>query len=547
MKRLLIGLIPLIQLVGAVELTQITNSHSSLGVELDQTATPAILIRVSMPDGWYTYGEDPGQVGKPLTLVWTSDDTVVGPLEHPNTVIKKEGIFTVNAIPEQGLWTLPTIEAPGGVKGELTVKYLVCKDICVPQSASIMLDTTATSSDAGRFSVMKALLFAFFGGLILNVMPCVFPILFLKVLSLVKSKDYTKPQRVQAGVGYAAGILMSFMSLALVLWSLKWVGLSIGWGFHLQSAPFVMAMSIVFLGVTLHLCGKLEIPARLLSAFGQAAGKLSANGSRSIFWSNLNTGILATAVATPCTAPLMAPAIAYAFTQPVPILAAIFAALGLGMAAPYLLAVTVPGVAVILPKPGAWMEKAKHILALPMGASLIWMLWVLKQQVSWPIYMAFVIILILFSTWSIGKSSYSRLSKLLLSVLILIAVTTLASGLWLERSKPKSNATETLKQLSTLITSNRPVLVDVTADWCITCKTNEFLVLNTKEMQTFFKTNNITVLTLDWTNYNDEITRYLASFNRNGVPLYVWYKPGQDPKVLPQILTKDSVKAAIKN
>ncbi|MES2985178.1 MAG: protein-disulfide reductase DsbD domain-containing protein [Pseudomonadota bacterium] len=339
-------------------------------------------------------------------------------------------------------------------------------------------------------SFILALGLAFLGGLILNIMPCVLPILALKALAIAKKAGSSRAAAARQGAAYTVGVVASFLAIAAGMLALKASGSAIGWGFQLQNAGFVAALAAVMLLVAANLLGLFQLPV----LFGARATGVKDDTLRG----SLLTGVLAVLVATPCTAPFMATAIGATLSLPTAQALLVFAALGLGMASPFLLISLWPAARRLLPKPGGWMHRFKQLLAVPMLATAVWLLWVLAQLLS-PTPMVL----------HAGHETYSA------------------------------------ERLSALRAQGTPVLVDATAAWCLTCKVNERVALTSETMQQFFREKNVTLMVADWTSSDPAITAYLASFGRNGVPLYVYYPPRGDGIVLPQILTPSIVRDAV--
>lgn len=359
----------------------------------------------------------------------------------------------------------------------------------VPESA-IETPVGEQPSPVSTTPLMTALVLAFLGGLILNIMPCVLPILALKALALSKKAAASRAAAAKQGFSYTGGVIFSFLVIASIMLSLKAGGAAAGWGFQLQEPIFVGFLMLVMLAVSANLLGLFELPV----LFGARATGIDDSSARGSF----ATGVLAVLVATPCTAPFMATAVGATLSLPSAEALMVFASLGLGMASPFLLISLWPAARRLLPKPGAWMKRFKQLLAIPMLATAIWLGWVLMQVLNpTPV-----------ETSGITEAySQSRLSEL--------------------REQKK------------------PVLVDATAAWCISCKVNERVAIKPEAMQQFFREKNMTILVADWTASDPAITKYLESFGRNGVPLYVYYAPGAEPKILPQVLTPSIVREAI--
>ncbi len=409
-----------------------------------------------------------------------------------------------------------------------------------PQEQSILTTNDST------ITIAQALLFAILGGLILNLMPCVFPVLSIKALSLVKIADKDPALAKMHGIAYTAGVIISFLAIAGTLLVLKSAGSQIGWGFQLQNPMVVGALAYLLFIIGLNLMGYFEFG----NSLGNVGNKLTqGQGLNSSFF----TGVLATLVATPCTAPFMAGAIGFALTQTALVNLAIFTALGFGLALPYLALSFAPALQKVMPKPGAWMDTFKQFLAFPMFAAAIWLVWVLSKQAGSTGVLQILsgMGLIGFSIWLL-KVTESRSSKAVSVLLLVIAAFMLIiptaqtpqSDISNDQSQEFGEVFSTEK-LNTLLTeSDHPVFVEMTAAWCITCKANHAIAINIPSTKKAFAQNNVHYLIGDWTNQDPDITRYLNAYKRNGVPIYVYYaarnkQTGQRPdaKILPQILT----------
>ncbi|MBX3486996.1 MAG: thioredoxin family protein [Candidatus Paracaedibacteraceae bacterium] len=390
-------------------------------------------------------------------------------------------------------------------------------------------------------SLWGILLFAFLGGLILNAMPCVFPVLSLKAVSIAgKAKSHQKFIR-QQGLLYTLGVFGTFLAMASILILLKSSGESVGWGFQMQNPYFIAFMAYLMFFVGLNLSGFTSLPA----LFGTTQASIDETKSP---WSSFWIGVLAVLVATPCTAPFMGIAIGYALGQSALIIFLVFLALGLGFAMPYLLISLIPLTLRLLPKPGRWMETFKEFMAFPMYLTVAWLLWVLVQQSGSRGLITCLIGLIgmAFSFWF-----WHRFTPRSVPVRIMISL--FLTGLTLSPMiyvKPALNLIQTEKfsrhRLQELRAQGRPVFVYATAAWCITCKANE-IALKSPAMQLTFKNQDITLLEADWTNQDPEITDYLKSFSRSGVPLYVYYPPQGDAIILPQLLTESIIVGTLTN
>jgi thiol:disulfide interchange protein len=398
------------------------------------------------------------------------------------------------------------------------------------------------------------ILLAILGGLILNLMPCVFPVLSIKAIGLVEQAK-KHPAAVRAkGLVFAAGVISSMLSLAVVLLALRAGGEQIGWGFQLQSPLFVTLMVYLLLAVGLNLSGVFEVGGGVA---GVGDGLTRGDGYRASFF----TGVLTTLVATPCTAPFMAAAVGAALTQSPAVALVIFAGVGVGLSLPYLLLSFAPWTRRALPKPGAWMDTLKQIFAFPMYASAAWLLWVLAQQTSSVGLGAALAgaILIALAAWAYQKSKFSGLRGRVTAIVTAIAAVLLAVFLPFRyadvaaastgSAAASSHAAEAWQpydaaRAAEINAAGRPLLVNFTASWCLTCLVNERNAFADSAVQEVFRDKGVTLMKADWTSRDPAITKALAAFGRAGVPLYVVYnaKPGSsEPVVLPQLLTANIV------
>ena len=421
----------------------------------------------------------------------------------------------------------------------------------VPFAAS---DKTSGNSGTGG-GLLLYMLFAVMGGLILNLMPCVFPVLSMKALSFAKNAGESVHKQRMSGIAYTAGVVGAFVALATVLIILRAGGERIGWAFQFQQPWFLAFIVYVFFMMALSLSGVFEIGTGLMGAGSGLAQKKGYKGS-------FFTGVLATTVATPCTAPFMGPALGFALTQPWAVAMLVFISLGLGMALPILLLSFMPALTKYMPKPGAWMGTFKQFMAFPLYASALFFLWVLGTQVG-VMGMSLVLgvcILLAFAAWLYQRRF--TLGPILRTVNYAVGVTALVAAVYLMQTPflqtlapvqtasvdAEGNSTQNYEVFSTarldeIQAEGRPVFVNMTAAWCITCLANEQTTLSTDRIGQALLDNDITYMKGDWTNEDPEITAMLDKFNRPSVPLYVLY-PGdtsKEPIILPQILTPSMV------
>jgi DsbC/DsbD-like thiol-disulfide interchange protein/cytochrome c biogenesis protein CcdA len=396
-------------------------------------------------------------------------------------------------------------------------------------------DVAAGALDGGQWgAIFAALGGALLGGLLLNIMPCVFPILGLKAMKLAKAGGDERTVRREA-LAYTAGIILTCLALGGLLLALRAAGGAVGWAFQLQDPRIILALLLLVTGIAFNLAGLFE-----LRAYGGGEGLVGKGGVAGSFW----TGALVAFVATPCTGPFMAAAMGAALLLPLPAALAVFAGLGLGLALPFLLLAYVPALRKRLPRPGGWMGTFQKCLAIPMFLTALGLAWLLGQQRGVPgmtigLSAALLLALLL---WGLG--SRQRLGKGggLIAAIAGLAILT-GAAYALPTSAPTaaragdSTVSFAVSKLAELRAANKPVFLYFTADWCLTCKANEAAAIDRAETRAAFDKAGVTVMVGDWTNADPAITRFLESQGRSGVPLYLYYAPGKEAQTLPQLLT----------
>jgi thiol:disulfide interchange protein len=425
----------------------------------------------------------------------------------------------------------------------------------VSASSRPMPDLAASSGqvDAGipaGVTLLVAILSAFVGGLILNAMPCVLPILAIKALALVGHNGRGQREASREGLAYSAGAILSFLAFGLMIVLLRQGGAAVGWGFQLQNPIAVAGFALLIFAVGLNLSGVFEVGSIALGdSLANALGDSLANRSGSL--GAFFTGVLAVAVAAPCTAPFMAAALGFALTQSLAAAMMIFLSLGIGFALPFLILALWPRTLAFLPKPGRWMLRLKQFLAFPMYAAAAWLAWVLAQQAGPSgvavLLIATVALSLAVWLWNVTRDLSVRwrgagaVAAFAILIAILCGLTTISVGI----ASPSASAdtdTFTDTKLAALRAAGRPVFVDATASWCITCLVNEKGVLSRAPVRDAFARQQVAYLVADWTNGNAAVTKMLDANGRSGVPLYLYYAPGAAaPVILPQILTESAV------
>jgi thiol:disulfide interchange protein DsbD len=410
--------------------------------------------------------------------------------------------------------------------------------------------TSTAGSGASSLTLTAALLGALLGGLILNLMPCVFPVLAIKVVGFTQHAQDRRAHRI-SGIAYTAGVVLSFIALGALMLGLRAAGEAVGWGFQLQSPAVVASLAALFTLIALNLAGVFEFGHFLPSSVASLQARHPVADS-------FLTGVLAVAVASPCTAPFMGASLGLTATLPAPQALAVFAALGIGLALPYLAASFVPAVARALPRPGAWMDSLRKLMAFPMLATVVWLVWVLGQQSGIDGAGALLILLVGLAlvVWSLSLAGRAR------RWMAGVSLTTMALLMWSFGPHVTTQAAAPLTQTGgvaagsdwqpwspgaaeQLAATGRPVFVDFTAAWCVTCQYNKKTTLSNADVLADLKSKNVALLRADWTRRDPAITAALAALGRSGVPVYVFYAPGRPPVVLTEVLGVDEVRATI--
>ncbi len=520
-----------------------------------------LLLHWSIAEAYYLYEERfkfKTDQGIELTPSYTLGKMKYDELFERETMVHYHGV-TVS-------FDLDTIATPFA----LNIEYQGCADagLCYPpQKKTLSVDPTnalvmeqtaaspATGSpavapptttpsanmpepEAGSDWIVQAMILAMLGGIILNLMPCVFPVLSIKVMSLAAAD---RKRLAIHGWAYTAGIVLCFVGFAIALLLARKGGEAIGWGFQLQSPELIAALAYLFFVMGLSMSGVINIGTSLMGAGQNLTQKSGLGGS-------FFTGVLAAIVASPCTAPFMGAALGFALTQPAILCIAVFAALGFGMALPLLLLCYLPALATRLPKPGVWMDNLKQFLAFPLYLSAIWLLWVFGRQTSVSGMAALCVgaVAIAFGCWLLARSTtgiWQSIRRLGIATSWILAVVLVWQS---SNSNQGALATDRWQSYSPELVAQaradgRPVFINLTADWCLTCLANERIALHTDAAEQLFDALNVATFKGDWTNTDPKITELLQEYGRSGVPLYLWFPAGSNERaaVLPQLLTPE--------
>lgn len=538
-------------------------------VEVATDGANRLVLRFTIAPGYYLYRD------KTTFAARSGRGATVVPGEWPPARTIRDEYFGEQAVYFDELLLPLTVRRTqaGADTLQLELGFMGCQEngVCYPPLSRrfeialadapanvAVAESPPTSGTTPRLGLLAALSFALLGGLILNLMPCVLPILSLKALGLAGSGESPAKARAHA-LWYSAGVVLSFAALGALVLGLRAAGLALGWGFQLQQPLVVGALALLMFAIGLSLSG-------VFSLGGGLAGLGQSLATRSGPVGDFFTGVLAVAVAAPCTAPFMGAALAYAFTAPATVALGVFMALGLGLALPFLAIGFLPGLAARLPKPGAWMERLKQFLAFPMYLTAVWLAWVLAKQrgadaVGWLLSGA---VLLALGLWAWEAARYRSAPRRALALAIALAG---VATLWPVQQLPPAPATTaaaasnastasqaaadgslpySAEALASLRAEGRVVFVNMTADWCVSCKANERAVLATEAFRKARERVGAVYLKGDWTNVDPAITAYLAEQGAVGVPFYAVYPAnGEAPEVLPALLTPGLVEEAL--
>jgi thiol:disulfide interchange protein len=521
-----------------------------------------LLLRWTMPKGYYLYRDQ-------TTLhLKNADGLTLGQPAWPAGVSHQDPHFGQTTVYFDQLELPVTIQGDTAGRKTLEVEasFQGCQDggLCYPlMTRALSIDLGSATPTAGtsaepapemppapaalEVSLLSALLLALGGGLVLNLMPCVLPVLSIKAVGLLESGESHTKARSHA-LFYTAGVLCSFALIGIAIVSLRSAGHALGWGAQLQQPLVVGVLACVMLAVGLSMSGVVQ--------FGASLGNVGHSlASRSGHAGDFFTGVLAVAVASPCTAPLMGSALAYAFAAPMLNALLVFLMLGIGLALPFLLIGFVPSLARLLPRPGAWMETLKQVLAFPMYLTAVWLVWVLAHQRGADavgLVLVAAVLLAMTLWWFERSRSRGLVSRALVAVLALLTLVPLYYLAHVPAQTQTATVAEgvvayTPEKLAELRKAGTPVFVDMTADWCVTCKANEHAVLDTDAFRDLLKRTGAVYMKGDWTDVNDTIAAFLQQYHSPGVPLYVVFpKDGGEGRKLPTVLTTSLVDDALK-
>ncbi len=524
-------------------------------------------VRLEVDPGWHIYAPDPGQTGLPTRIeLSAAPPGGVGELVWPPHRTYRDAGLEAYGYEGTVLVRAPLHGRPGELRA--SVELLACREKCIPATLELRSDghASAAPETAALFSsfgagpeppagpgpaagpgLLRALVFALLGGIILNAMPCVLPVLAIKVFGIAEIARRSRAEVAAHGLAYAGGVLVTLWLLAAVVLLLRAAGTSVGWGFHFQEPVFVAVICAVVVGFALNLLGVYEItpPAGRLAGVAQ-----SASGLRRSFFE----GLLAVVLATPCTAPFLGTAVGFAFAGSAALVLGIFSAIGVGLALPYVLISLVPALARLMPRPGAWMVKLRTTLGFALLGSAVWLLWILGRSAGLDAMTAVLgaLVAIGFGAWLIGSVQRAESGRGALAAgAVAVAAGLVSLGLVDVRpaSDPVADGWQVFdaQAVRSSVDSGQPAFVYFTADWCLTCKLNERQVLADPRVAAELERVGAERFRADWTRRDPAIRAELARHGRAGVPLYLVYAPGaEQPRVLPELLSVDLLVEALR-
>ncbi len=542
--------------------------------------TAKIGVELTIPQGQHIYGREPGDTGFPTSIEWILPEGVqVEGLNWPQAQrFEEEGLVSNGYLKKVLLWTNLHVSErynSAEIKIQARVKWLACGEgHCIPgqkelvfvlpvsssapvpsQAASSFPASTAPAAQTpagstGTLSLPYCILLAFAAGLLLNLMPCVLPVLGLKVMSLAKQSQGSRLKSIQLGLAYSAGTIATFAVLATFILVARSSGVTLGWGFQFQSLTYLVMMCSIICLMTLSLFGMFYVQIQT------GVQSLEDVASRGGLIAAFARGASATLLSTPCSAPLLGTALGFALGQPAIWVVCVLLSVGAGLASPYMVLSCFPSWLKFLPKPGDWMERFKEAMGFLMLGTLVWMLSVILNVAGGAALIGCIMFLftLTLATWGVVRFASAESTLLRKSIVWALAAALCAGSFYknvysVDSSAPAASehsglAVYSEASLESHLAQGKTVLVDVTAEWCLTCKLNESILASTAVTEAMQK-NNVLMMRADWTRGDENVSKLLKRFSRPGVPMYVIFQPGKEPVVLPELLTPSIVIDAI--
>ncbi len=549
MKKSLIYLILYICTFSVGLAQKIGFSVSDFPEQINAGQNFTITARFEIPKGLHIYPQKT-DIGMPTKIeVIVPEGITLKSLEFP-----PPNKFTFMGMTSDGysesfeaklLFSTTSTLSPNKKTIEIKASWLACSDTCVPEEKTQKLCISVLGKTNIPNSFFTYIIGAMLGGLILNVMPCVFPVISLKIMSFASVSNNSKSSIMTKSLIFSLGIILSFAILGIILAIIKYLGGSVGWGFQLQSPMFTKIMTIIFWLITLNFAGIWEFG----NSISSVASGINTNNSNK--WiSSFMSGALAVLVASPCVAPFMASAVGYALAGEASISEsiAIITSVGIGMAIPYIVLAQFPSLLKKLPRPGRWLDILKKILSIPMFITVLWLAWVMNNQGSsiTNIVIMLGIFFVVAIIWGKFANPMQNKKNRIIAVLICVLLSVMAIFVNVKFSEKKVESSWTPQKVENLLAQGKNVFVDFTASWCFTCQYNKQIIFSEKT-KALFKEKNIEILVADWTNKDNTITQELQKYKRAGVPLYLLYsaKDKSQPQILPTILTQSILLEAV--
>jgi len=518
-----------------------------------------VFVDLVIDEGWYIYADKKSDAGYPIKVNINGINNLSSyriifpdPTVASSNYFQKESISYVYKNKARIILELEPINLKIPTNIEIDIEYGACKDVCMVLNKKLEYIFNSELSDDSKSDWLVELLLmialSFLGGLILNFMPCVLPVLSIKIFSIIKSKqldnDITKTNLLFTIIG----IMSTFMTLAAIVFSLKRLGVSVGWGMHFHEPIFLMVLVIVILFAANSLWGYFEINLRFLDKFFSKLTHLSEKNSG--YLGSFASGVLTTILATPCTAPFISTSVAFAITQAPYMIFIIYLGIGLGMASPYILMMIAPNILKIFPKPGAWMTRVKKVAALILLFTAMWLLYSLYNQLTLKSFLLFIVLIVIGKTFLLYiKNKKYLLIFIALSFIITVAVVVMVNKFESQKNSELDSMWKIYdsNELKSYLKDDRIVILDVTASWCINCQYNKYAVFNQQSIIDFLRKHKVILMQADYTKKSEELMKLMQGFNRFGIPLDVVYC-SKNPSgiLLPEILSQRDIISSVR-
>lgn len=545
-RGLLTHILRLLLVVVAILITPVKFAEAiapvASSLEPDIRSDRNFSLKINIEDGWKLYGPYPGDDGLPLKISSDGSYNLVDLKIMWPDPIRLAGAVKGNNI-YQGKVDIPllasALDPADKIKLNLTLRMVVCKDVCMPFTQTLYAEGGALGGDGKHTSLLMMMLFALMGGFILNLMPCVLPVVTLKAYSIVKYSGKSEAHIRLSALLTVFGIVATFLSLALIVVGVRAAGGYIGWGFHFQQPSFLITLAIILFISVMVLREEVAISLPYITP---------SNGDYNNHMASFLSGVLTTLLATPCTAPFITPVVAFALTQDVAIIILLYCSIGLGMAVPFLLLSIWPGATKVLPKPGAWMGHLKVIFSFFMILTVVWLLYILLGQIGSRAVILISGCLILLKFFLTSMPSWKGIVMAGVIAIFMVSSPRMIHRHDVAQAQLVNQYWEPFSQerLDQYIEHGDVVLVDVTADWCLLCKVNKLFIMDNVAILEFFQMRGVKMMRADLTSPSKDIMQYMKINDREAIPFNVVYGPKPPFRIiLPEILTSGDIKNAV--